>query len=367
MARIRTIKPEFWQDEVIATLSREARLLFIASLNMADDEGILRWSPEYVKSQAFAFDDDITTPLTEQFMEELTEAALIYPYHGGKAQQRLGVIVNFRKHQKVNRPQPSKLPAPSLQSPEVRRMYGRRDSWTCHICKGQINEKPQVDDRYNLSIDHIKPQSEGGSDHPSNLKAAHQTCNKRRRDNPPPEHHDSLSDSVNESMNGSPPEVEVEREGEKEHEPSPPPTYEKRASARDTAAELSQQAVNANTLQIVNKWQRDRGHDYTRTQLGNLARALDTQLEDGANPDHFPATLDIYHRDGHSIGFIPHAYEQAIKQVGASPAPVPTRPAQQRPVGREAKAQGWLALGQQPEPHSPTEGSLLVIDGGRSA
>lgn len=137
--------------------------------------------------------------------------------------------------------------------------------------------------------------------------------------------------------------------------------------ARNQAEALNQTATNANTLQLVRQWQQDRGHDYTRSQTNNLAQALDQLTHDGANPQHYPATLDIYHRDGHSIGFIPHAYEQAMKDRASVAAGTPARPPQQRATGREAKAQGWLALGQQPEPHSPTEGSLLVIDGVRSA
>jgi hypothetical protein len=42
MSRIRTIKPEFWEDEGNGRLSALARLLFIATFNMADDEGRLR-------------------------------------------------------------------------------------------------------------------------------------------------------------------------------------------------------------------------------------------------------------------------------------------------------------------------------------
>ena len=34
MPRIRTIKPEFWEDDVIGRLSRDDRLLFIATWTM---------------------------------------------------------------------------------------------------------------------------------------------------------------------------------------------------------------------------------------------------------------------------------------------------------------------------------------------
>ena len=46
----------------------------------------------------------------------------------------------------------------------------RRDHGICHIC-----HQPGAN-----SADHIIRARDGGSDHPSNLKAAHTTCNARR-------------------------------------------------------------------------------------------------------------------------------------------------------------------------------------------
>lgn len=205
MARIRTVKPEFWEDEIVGTISRPARLLFIATFNMADDEGLLRWTAAYIKANAFMYDDDLTTGDVKDMMAELTEAGLLFPYRGGAAQQQLAMIVNFRKHQKINRPQRSKLPPPSLQNSAVRYVYGRRDGFTCHLCGGDIAQQPTTDDRFNLSIDHIIPQTQGGSDHPSNLRAAHQSCNKGRRDKPTDEFEQpySMRGSVNGSVNDS--------------------------------------------------------------------------------------------------------------------------------------------------------------------
>ncbi|MGC5343676.1 HNH endonuclease [Streptomyces sp. DT171] len=210
MARIRTVKPEYWEDEIVGTLTRPARLLFIATFNMADDEGLLRWTAAYIKANAFMYDDDLTILDVTNMMAELTTAGLLFPYRGGAAQQRLAMIVNFRRHQKINRPQRSKLPAPSLQSSAVRYMYGRRDGFTCHLCGGDIPEQPTSDDRFNLSIDHDTPQSKGGSDHPSNLHAAHQACNKGRRDRPVDEFEPppSMRGSVNSSVNDSVPDDE---------------------------------------------------------------------------------------------------------------------------------------------------------------
>lgn len=184
MARIRTIKPEFWEDEVIGTLSTCARLLFIASWNVADDEGLLRWTPPYLKSVAFMYDDAIGVGEVAGYMDEIERSGLVYPYRGGKAKQQLGYVVHFHRHQKINRPQPSRLPAPSLQSSAVRGMYARRDSFTCHLCKRPVVMDATSGEHSSRgpSIDHLTPISKGGTDYPSNVMLSHISCNKSRKD-----------------------------------------------------------------------------------------------------------------------------------------------------------------------------------------
>lgn len=216
MARIRSIRPEFWDDEEIALLSRDARLLLIACKNMADDEGLMRWTAPYLKANAFMYDDDVTIADIERLMGEIAGGGFVFPYRGGKAQQSLGWIINW--DQKPNRPQPSKLPPPSWHNPQVREAYGERDGWMCQICGEEIHRTigPGRDIAdYGLSIDHNQPRSKGGSDYPSNLRAVHHTCNKRKGDDwvedvPGPENSSldedvdhSLNEDVSESVNGS--------------------------------------------------------------------------------------------------------------------------------------------------------------------
>jgi 5-methylcytosine-specific restriction endonuclease McrA len=193
MGRIRTIKPEFWIDDLVGSLKRESRLLFIAMLNFADDEGLLPWSAPFLKGAAFPFDEDLSVSDVAGFMEELANSKMVFPYRAGRSQQSLGYIVNFHKHQKRNRPTPSKLSPPSLQTLEVRQMYCHRDLGRCHICGGVI-DTPTLDapEDFCLSMDHIIPISKGGTDHPSNIKSAHMTCNKGRRDRTVEEHRESI-------------------------------------------------------------------------------------------------------------------------------------------------------------------------------
>ena len=213
MPRIRTVKPEFWEDELLGVMPRDARLLFIATFNMADDEGILRWTPAYIKAQAFMYDDDLTLSEVGKLMQCLADTGLVFPFIAGVARQQMALVVNFRKHQRINRPQKSKLPPPSLGAWQAREMYARRDGWTCQLCGGEIPRRLVSNDDHNLVIDHIRPVAAGGTDHPSNVRAAHQVCERSRRGSRDGEEfippaglvglEDSLNDSLNHSVNGS--------------------------------------------------------------------------------------------------------------------------------------------------------------------
>ena len=53
MARIRTIKPDFWRDEDLSLVSAEAALLAIGILNVADDEGYFKANPKLIEADVF--------------------------------------------------------------------------------------------------------------------------------------------------------------------------------------------------------------------------------------------------------------------------------------------------------------------------
>lgn len=104
MARIRTIKPEFWTDERVGECSVSARLLFLASLNFADDHGGLDRSSKQLKAQAFPYDNIDCEPL----VQELLQHRLLIEYEvGGKKYLH---IKGFRIHQKVEKPARPRVP-----------------------------------------------------------------------------------------------------------------------------------------------------------------------------------------------------------------------------------------------------------------
>ena len=108
MARIRTIKPDFWTSAQVIECSTNARLLFIGLLNFCDDSGRHPLSAKQCKAEVFPADD---MPLSdiEAMLSELISQELIVPYeHGNKR----FFYVSGWKHQKIDKPQPSKYPCP---------------------------------------------------------------------------------------------------------------------------------------------------------------------------------------------------------------------------------------------------------------
>jgi len=102
MARIRSIKPQFWLDENLATISRDARLLYIGLWNLADDYGVFEWRPARIKVQLFPWDIDVTGKKVEEWMKALESTGDITKF---KSEGKLyGYIPTFLKHQIVRKP-----------------------------------------------------------------------------------------------------------------------------------------------------------------------------------------------------------------------------------------------------------------------
>jgi hypothetical protein len=108
MARIRTIKPDFWTDEKLTECSLSARLLFIGLWNFADDNGNLVASAKKIKMQIFPADNIDCQPL----LNELIAQGVLIEY-SVNCDKYLN-IKNFSKHQKINRPSSSSIPQPLL-------------------------------------------------------------------------------------------------------------------------------------------------------------------------------------------------------------------------------------------------------------
>lgn len=111
MARIRSIKPEFWSDLRLSHLSRDARLLYIALWNQADEWGRMHADVRFVKGHCLPYDDDLRLSDVERLLSELERAGRVrrYVVEGQPflTLPKLGLHQRLEPH-KV----PSRLPAP---------------------------------------------------------------------------------------------------------------------------------------------------------------------------------------------------------------------------------------------------------------
>ncbi len=170
MARIRTIKPEFFTSEDIVNLSPLARLLYIALWCEADKEGRLVLKPKTIKMRYFPGD----SVNIEKLCGELFDAKLVIKYGDD-----LAYIPKFGTHQHVNpRETESKLPAPNGVSDIGPKKVGKSTRLAVFDRDGHACVRCGSTDR--LEADHILPQSCGGPHIIENLRTLCKSCNAAR-------------------------------------------------------------------------------------------------------------------------------------------------------------------------------------------
>lgn len=112
MARIRSIKPEFWTSEQIAECSPNTRLLFIGIWSFSDDAGIHPFGYGRLKMEVFPGDaftrDDIAS-----MVDELLQAGLLEEYT--VEEQRYWRVTGW-EHQRIDQPT-YKYPGPDGEIP----------------------------------------------------------------------------------------------------------------------------------------------------------------------------------------------------------------------------------------------------------
>jgi hypothetical protein len=120
MARIRSIKPSFFTSISNSELPISTRLTFIGLWTFVDDDGRAVDDARLVKAEVWPLDDAYTTKKVEADLVVLEKTDKIERYIvDGRRYLR---IRKWKDHQRINRPQPSKLPP----SPEEGQVNGHR-------------------------------------------------------------------------------------------------------------------------------------------------------------------------------------------------------------------------------------------------
>jgi hypothetical protein len=124
MARIRSIKPEFWVSEQIAECSTNARLTFIGIWTFCDDNGVHPAKPKTLKAELFPM-DDFSAADVAGWIGELVRVGLVAEFtHEGVA---FWHVTGWAKHQKIDRPS-FKYPMPPTSISESLRRVVDEDS-----------------------------------------------------------------------------------------------------------------------------------------------------------------------------------------------------------------------------------------------
>lgn len=101
MARIRSIKPKFWDDIKIGRLPRDARLLYIGLWTFADDLGVVIADPLWLKAKIFPY-DQIQLQQLEAWLKVLEETGFIS--HLTVCSESFYYLPTFSRHQIINKP-----------------------------------------------------------------------------------------------------------------------------------------------------------------------------------------------------------------------------------------------------------------------
>ena len=119
MARIRTVKPEFWSDEKIGPLRPIDRLVFLGLISMADDAGRVLDTGKIIDAFIFPFTDDSA----KESLAILDASARIRRGISENGQSIIQII-NWH-HQKIDKPNTkAMLPEIAEASPTDRRQVG---------------------------------------------------------------------------------------------------------------------------------------------------------------------------------------------------------------------------------------------------
>lgn len=111
MARIRTIKPDFFRSDDVAQLSYRARLTWVGLWTYVDDEGRGKDNARIIKGDLWPLEDDVTHKDVEKDLGELSKAGRILRYE--VAGEKYLLILKWTDHQRIAKPTASKLPPPS--------------------------------------------------------------------------------------------------------------------------------------------------------------------------------------------------------------------------------------------------------------
>jgi len=103
------IKPEFWDDEKLSAVSRDARLVYIGLWNFSDDYGVVKGSASWILTRLFPYELSLLDDI-KSWLQELENIKRLLPFQN--ANEKYYFMPKFLEHQKINRPSQQRNPEP---------------------------------------------------------------------------------------------------------------------------------------------------------------------------------------------------------------------------------------------------------------
>ncbi len=137
MARIRTIKPDALLHRKVGRLSHLGFRVWIGQITQADDEGRFIADASEIRARVFGYHPEVSIEDTEAAIQEVAADGLtrLYSVNG----TRYGVFPSWGDHQKIDRPSPSRLPAPPSSDATSLNHHGALD-------EGSTNARRTLDE-----------------------------------------------------------------------------------------------------------------------------------------------------------------------------------------------------------------------------
>lgn len=186
MARIRSVHPGIFTDEAFASVSRDARLLFIGLWCEADDSGVFEWKPLTLKMKLFPADgSDVNVG---EWLEALADQDMIRWFeHDGRP---YGAIRNFGRYQRPRTP---------------KYLYPCPDSIVRYVAKDGVGEPGAMTHKRDLTAsDRKRKQRENERERDADLAVPPAEMMPENDDEPAPDQAECHSLGVTDATNVTP-------------------------------------------------------------------------------------------------------------------------------------------------------------------
>lgn len=108
----RKVYAKTFEGGQFSKLTHPARLLFLGTITLADDDGRLRANPAFLRSKIFPYDDKVGVLDVSGWLNEIVKAKLVLTYTGNGEQFIVHPKWNTYQYVRKDMYQPSQLPPP---------------------------------------------------------------------------------------------------------------------------------------------------------------------------------------------------------------------------------------------------------------